>query len=191
MKYKEHEINQKDNFIMGWYMEDTSFCDEVLNVFENATNKEPGRSGVGLDKSIKDSIDVTIDPESIDRIHYGTVLKQCADLYYEKYKWSACCGYALNQQFNIQYYPPNGGYKMWHSERGSAEMPYVSRHLVWMTYLNDVTDGGGTEFYHQNIIIPARKGLTLIWPVDWTFVHRGQISPTQEKTIVTGWFNLI
>jgi hypothetical protein len=60
-----------------------------------------------------------------------------------------------------------------------------------MTYLNDVTDGGGTEFFHQNITTTAVKGKTLIWPSDWTFTHRGQVSPTQDKYIITGWFSFM
>ena len=59
-----------------------------------------------------------------------------------------------------------------------------------MTYLNDVKDGG-TEFLHQNITTPAKKGLTLIWPAFWTHTHRGVISKTKEKYIVTGWINFI
>ena len=57
-----------------------------------------------------------------------------------------------------------------------------------MTYLNDVKDGG-TEFKYQNLTTPAKKGLTLIWPVYWTHTHRGQISNTQTKYITTGWFD--
>ena len=58
-----------------------------------------------------------------------------------------------------------------------------------MTYLNDVRDGGETEFFHQNLRVAARRGLTLIWPADWTHTHRGIVSPTEEKIIVTGWFS--
>ena len=57
-------------------------------------------------------------------------------------------------------------------------------------YLNDVEDGG-TEFKYQNIISPAKKGLTLIWPAYWTHTHRGVVSKTKEKTIVTGWLNYV
>jgi hypothetical protein len=60
-----------------------------------------------------------------------------------------------------------------------------------MTYLNTVTDQGGTEFLHQNLTVNAEQGKTLIWPADWTYTHRGVISPTQEKYIITGWFNYI
>ena len=57
-----------------------------------------------------------------------------------------------------------------------------------MTYLNDVSDGG-TEFLHQNLNIPAEKGLTLIWPSDWTHTHKDVISKNDCKYLITGWFN--
>ena len=55
-------------------------------------------------------------------------------------------------------------------------------------YLNDVEDGG-TEFEYQKITSPAKKGLTIIWPSDWTHTHRGQISQTHKKKVITGWLN--
>ena len=36
-----------------------------------------------------------------------------------------------------------------------------------------------------------RKGLTLIWPADWTHVHRGIVSASEEKYIITGWFSFM
>ena len=87
--------------------------------------------------------------------------------------------------YNLQYYPPGGGFKTWHSERIN---PIASKRVfVFMTYLNDVEDGG-TDFYYQKLTTPAKKGLTLIWPTDFTHTHSGQISDTHEKYIITGWF---
>ena len=63
------------------------------------------------------------------------------------------------------------------------------RHLVWMTYLNDIEEGGETEFYYQKLKVKPRKGLTLIWPVDWTHTHRGIGATEEEKIILTGWFS--
>jgi hypothetical protein len=60
-----------------------------------------------------------------------------------------------------------------------------------MTYLNDVYNGGETEFYHQQLKVKPQKGLTLIWPADWTYTHRGIVAPDEEKIIVTGWWNFI
>jgi hypothetical protein len=60
-----------------------------------------------------------------------------------------------------------------------------------MTYLNDVTDGGETEWEYQKIKIKPEKGLTVIWSADYTFSHRGITSLTQTKYITTGWYGYI
>jgi len=95
--------------------------------------------------------------------------------------------YSLNEDWNIQYYKPNGGFKKWHCENNYYDN-VSSRILVFQTFLNDV-DEGGTEFLYQNQLVNAKKGLTLIWPAYWTHTHKGQISSKNEKYIATGWFS--
>jgi len=65
----------------------------------------------------------------------------------------------------------------------------MNRLFAFMTYLNDVPDGG-TEFLYQNMTVRAEKGLTLIWPSAWTHMHRGRVSNTKEKYIITGWYSI-
>ena len=50
---------------------------------------------------------------------------------------------------------------------------------------------GGTHFKYQKLTTPAKKGLTLIWPTDFTHVHSGQITKEHEKYIITGWFGFL
>jgi prolyl 4-hydroxylase len=88
---------------------------------------------------------------------------------------------------NIQYYKPKQGYPALHYERGEA---FPARQLVYMLYCNTVTDKGGTEFPYQNITLSAVKGKLVIWPAEFTHPHRGIISNTQEKYIVTGWVEI-
>ena len=57
-----------------------------------------------------------------------------------------------------------------------------------MVYLNTVKDGGETQFYFQDHKEKAEQGKLLIWPVDWTHLHRGIPSPTENKYIFTGWY---
>lgn len=194
MNFREHEINQYNNFIMGWYADDTSFCDELIDIHrkDEAKMNYAGIYGSGkVDKNIKESVDCGFQPSMLGKLKYGSVLQKCLDLYNEKYPKSACAGYSTQEGFAVQYYPPGGGFKTWHCERESADLMNVARHLTFMTYLNDVRDEGGTEFYHQTVKIRADKGLTLIWPTDWTFTHRGVVSPTEEKYVVTGWLHLL
>ncbi len=60
-----------------------------------------------------------------------------------------------------------------------------------MTYLNDVDiEGGGSTFFtHYDLEVQPRKGLTLIWPSEWTHAHRGNILNQDSKYIITGWMH--
>ena len=64
----------------------------------------------------------------------------------------------------------------------------VKRLLVYMTYLNTVKKGGHTEFLYQKLKIKPEKGLTLIWPADFTHTHRGNVVEEGDKYIATGWY---
>jgi hypothetical protein len=94
--------------------------------------------------------------------------------------------FRLDHAFNIQRYEPGEGFYGWHCER--AGLLNSSRVLVWMVYLNDVKEGGQTQFFHQGHLEKPSQGKLLIWPSDWTHTHRGVPSPTETKYILTGWF---
>ena len=188
---KEHEVNNLNNFIMGWYPEDTSFCDKIIELHKNSPNKRPGIFGRSThDRKIKDSYDMYFQKGEVPDFYLEHV-HSCLKLYHEKYPHAVLDdGVDINEQTQVQYYPPGGGYKVWHMERAGLSWPIVTRQLVFMTYLNTVNDAGGTEFYYQNFKTKAEKGLTLIWPSDWPWTHRGEVSPTESKYIITGWFNI-
>lgn len=173
---------------MGWYI-DPTISDELIDIHKNSKIKSPGSSGSTVNKNVKDSTDVIINKDTLPKI-YIDALFRCLNLYTDKYNFSKSINISLLEDIQLQHYQPGGGFKVWHSERGSLTWPVVTRHLVFMTYLNDVSNGG-TEFLYQDIKTNSEKGLTLIWPADWTHTHRGEISYTQEKYISTGWFNII
>jgi len=89
----------------------------------------------------------------------------------------------MTESCQIQRYKPGEGCKIWHFERSSKA---ENRCLVFMTYLNDVPDAG-THFKYQDLTTPAEKGLTLMWPTDFSHTHKGQITKHHEKYIITGW----
>ena len=195
MKFVEHPINQQKNFIMGWYPKNTSLCDELIDWHNNCPHKNIGV--VGKDKKFipeqKTSTETDFlkySPEKLKDEYFMGFLQPFVDEYVKE--WSFCNHFSAwrpSEGCNIQHYKPGEGFFAWHCERGTASFPISTRHLVFMTYLNDVDDGGETEWYYQKVKIKPQKGLTLIWPVDWTHTHRGLTSMTQEKYIITGWFN--
>ena len=65
----------------------------------------------------------------------------------------------------------------------------LHRVFAWMTYLNDVDvkDGGTTYFNHYDLEVQPKKGLTLIWPAEWTHAHKGNLLQANSKYIITGY----
>lgn len=184
---REHSINQLNNFICGYYIDNSHIIDSIVD-FIKTSDLEPGKAGGHIREDIKKSFDIVCSDEL--NTEYMKEFSKCMDLYLEKYKFANDYSpWNILSLPNLQYYPPSGAFFAWHTERSGAIEPVGSRHLVYMTYLNDVTDGGETEFYYQNVKIKPEKGLTIIWPADWTFTHRGIPSKTQEKYILTNWFN--
>ena len=53
-----------------------------------------------------------------------------------------------------------------------------------MVYLNDVTDGGGTDFPTLDYKMDARVGDFSIWPAYWTHPHRGRSYLQQKQSIL-------
>ena len=187
---REHSVNSLDNFIMGWYLEDTELSDKLIE-YHSMSETHEGVTVGGVKKEVKDSTDCNLrDVDLLNR--YYVNLQLCVDEYIKKYKWSdSYSPWKPIQDIQLQHYKPNGGFYAWHTERVNATQPITSRHLVFMTYLNDVTDEGETEFFHQKLKVKPEKGLTLMWPADWTFTHRGIPSKTQDKYVLTGWFNFV
>jgi len=190
----EYKIDTNTH-IGGWFMPE-KICDDIIKYFNS--NKDLQHEGVaasgGAGKkyaneptlNIKKSTDITILENDISEPFgsYRVLLQECLDNYIKKYEHvNSNNKFNINTPYNIQYYKPNEGYKIWHFENAGNR----NRLLAFMTYLNDCDDGG-TEFKYQDLITPAKKGLTVIWPANWTHTHKGQISKTKEKYIVTGWY---
>lgn len=93
---------------------------------------------------------------------------------------------------NLQKYEKGqGGYFHWHSEHfpdpSDPQQDSLHRTLVWMFYLNDVEEGGETEFFYQKIKSKPKKGSLVIFPSDFTHTHRGQKPISDDKYIFTSW----
>ncbi len=184
-------------FIHGCYIPDR-ICDDLVHYFDEHPDRHVSgkildvNDNLAVDNNRKTSTDIGFDilhDEEDNRLcrPYLSVLNLCIKEYeykYDRARWIA--SYGITEGLNLQKYEPGEGYKNWHCERNGLKDQ--TRCLVFMTYLNDVPDGG-TEFLYQQMCSPAKKGLTLIWPSDWTHTHRGQISETTKKYILTGWLN--
>ena len=212
-KKVDHRYNRSCPKFLEQYMMPSGVCDSILKNFNDNSNKhQPGRL---WNKELNDtevteykkSTDLVIIPNDdtltekqkqedlfliVSECHWKYLkhIENMVEHYSKLYEYfSYLQPFDCLESMNIQWYKPNEGYNILHFERDNSSLVTTSRVLVFMTYLNDVIDGGGTEFYYQDYSTDARKGRTIIWPAEWMFTHRGIISPTENKYIITGWIH--
>ena len=192
---KEHKFNKKNNFIEGWYI-DKKVCTNLIKYFEKLPHKtrgalglKDGKRGIDIRKKLSTDARIAVENQDLAICLYYEQLGKALTEYKKKYKYcnQQHAAWGIVEDWNIQKYNPKEGYFTTHFERTGGLT--VHRHLVFMTYLNDVKDEGETEFYHQKLKFKPETGLTLIWGSDWTFTHRGIPSPTETKYIATGWYS--
>ena len=191
------ESNLNPNFIGSWMLEPTSICDDLIDYFElNQGKQRRGMTGSGQDINTKNSMDITILPKDLKSpgnevfIEYFNALFSCHKDYLSQWPFLKPLVKNLHLGiFNLQRYQSGQHFQKIHTERSSKES--LHRIFAWMTYLNNVNieDGGSTHFIHYDIEVRPRKGLTLIWPADWTHAHKGNIINKGSKYIITGWMD--
>ncbi|MDN3653457.1 2OG-Fe(II) oxygenase [Thalassotalea ponticola] len=82
-----------------------------------------------------------------------------------------------------------GNYNYWHSEiypqpNGNAPLHRV---LLFLIYLNDIEEGGETEFFYQQKAIKPKAGSIVIAPCGFTHTHRGNVPLSNDKYVLTSW----
>ena len=180
-----------------------SFCRSLIELFE--IDKERQRRGMIRKKGQvqtaddhKISTDISFTPNDLEDERWGKPLQRIINtVELARQDWIAqyYMGldrldlFEINFMFNMQRFLPGEGYHAFHSVRASWDTR--DRVGVWMIYLNDVHDRGWTEFIYQQHFEEAKIGKIVCWPSDWTHTHRGIISPTETKYILTGWFTFV
>ena len=172
----------------AWYMPH-DLCDDLINFHTQSPNKCEGKAGNRINKNIKASTDTSIPFDHILFHDYSDELQKGVNRYIEKYPMVDQCGGFTNlfEPTQIQKYEVGEGFFTTHTERDAQ---FCERYIVYMTYLNDVPNGGTTWPYIE-LTLPAEKGLTVLWSADYVYAHRGCTENVKDvKYICTGWFNL-
>lgn len=197
---REDLINPSKNptFIGSWIIEPPDLCDELIAYFESNTRQQKkGVAGGVVDLEAKNSIDITMSPNEI-LLSGNEVFKMYFESLFACYqdyaaRWPFLSVFENEElhigSFNIQRYGSGQHFQKIHTERSS--LGTLHRLFAWMTYLNDVDsdDGGSTLFSHYDLEIQPKKGLTLIWPAEWTHAHKGNVLRKNSKYIITGWMH--
>jgi len=175
------------------------FCDEIVGIFDRTLLSDPVEGGFVQDSLGNNNMyrtDKFMCFEEIcgsQSLNYSQAindhLSRALTEYIEFFP-------VLSGQFTslfsvrqkLQKTPISGGFHGWHCENMHVET--LSRVLAWTIYLNDVDEGGETEFLYQSERVKAKKGKTSIFPAGFMHTHRGNPPISNDKYILTGWFSL-
>jgi len=185
-----------DNFVgifKNAYTEE--YCDRVIEEFEKADKvkltfsrqeSEQAPEKVKKDQSLW-SGEHWLEQDALNSLiahKFFETFGKAVDFY--KAKYSVLDSQQLNVWGNkIQRTEVGGGYHIWHYE--SDGRAFCRRVLAYILYLNDIDEGGETEFLYQSKRIKPEKGTLILFPAAFTHAHRGNPPLSNTKYIATGW----
>ena len=188
-----------DNFI-GVYDNyiPQSMCDNAIKLYEdqNKFNNTINRIG-GEKASILQKQDQQFFAAPFNLDVWWEILKPMIlnfDIAWNHYIKNTGAGSAYDVPFyftdlKIQKTLPTEGYHVWHIEHNKGT-ENERRAFVFSIYLNDVDEGGETEFLHFSKRVKPKTGRIVIWPAGFPYVHRGNPPLSGKKYILTSWMML-
>ena len=158
---------------------DPNFCDFLCQYIDQAAELAPRNYTHVKDKQI--CLDAFSPGEAKGVMDY---VNGCLYYYINEFSYLTNFSY-VSALVLLQKTEPTQGYHMFHGE--NINWNVQNRTLAWMLYLNDVEEGGETEWLYQKRKIKPERGTVVIWPGSFTHLHRGN-PPMSDKYIATGWY---
>jgi prolyl 4-hydroxylase len=166
---------------------DGALCRQMVESFASLQRfqKQNGRGiRAGLEESAWTELNVTrlSDPAFL------SMMRSFVDRALERYNQDIALPIAipntpLLSEFVIKRYRPG------HNERFQLHFDAINfvanRYLVLLWYLNDVEDGGETEFPMLQLRVSARAGRLLMFPPYWMYQHQGLQPISGDKYILS------
>lgn len=163
-------------------IEKIDFLDENSMLFPQPSNNRIFQDQDASNIFVDDG--VTLPEASIISKQVFPKIQPCVDNYLERFPVLGVRKFMIHD-CKIKKIKCGAGFHAWHYENG--DVANSRRTFVVQIYLNDDFDGGETEFLYQNKREKASAGDVLIFPCQYTHVHRGNPPIDGDKYLVTSW----
>jgi len=174
------------------------YCKSLISLFNRAEDMDFTRSrweDMGFQEGSKEDESCFAVSIPISHLLSGDQFKPFQDAFwnaYQKYakKYHVAMSAASEHRMyaiKLQKTKPCQGYHVWHFEASTRET--AQRFLTFTLYLNDIGDGGETEFLYQSKRVSPKAGRLVIFPGSFTHTHRGNPPLKDTKYIITGWLD--
>lgn len=163
------------------------FCSQLIDNFE----REPGeliRHGRGLEPGLEASgwaeLEISSRADEAFQGFFMAQIEKFLAIYNASVKLTLPLrDYHFYQELRIKRYRAGSddGFQPHFDALGNLS----HRYLVFLWYLNDVADGGETEFLDLGIKVAARAGRLLMFPPYWMYQHAGLPPRSNDKYILS------
>lgn len=169
------------------------FAKHLIQLFDESPFKERGGVATGNSLNVVNTEEKTAYQlytdtaglwEEDTKLH--EVFGECLSKYIEDVGIKAFGnGSITDEGYKIKKYPV-GGYHAWHYDNRAESVS--KRLLAAIIYLNDVKEGGETEFLYQDLRVKPEIGKVVIFPPYWTHYHRSKETLSEPKYTVSTFF---
>ena len=173
-----------DDFI-GYFPKsiDPNFCDFLCSYMDKAEQVQGRRYTHVKDKQI--CLDAFSPGEAKDLMNG---VNGCLYYYVSEFSYLTNFNY-VSAVVLMQKTAPTEGYHMFHAE--NLNYNNNIRTMAWMVYLNDVEEGGETEFPELDLTVTPKCGTMLLFPSTWTYLHRGNTPISNDKYILGSYLHYV
>lgn len=164
-----------------------AFCRNVIDLFESDKERQE-RNGSNVRNGLSESNWREIDLSACAEFNFRNVILNCLRHYKSQYEKDCGIRPALPEPralapLIVKRYDPGGLDKFQPHFDSIAEV--ANRYMVFLWYLNDVGEGGQTEFVDLHHSVPPREGTLLMFPPYWMYRHAGKPPVSNSKYILS------
>lgn len=167
---------------------DVRVCDELIEIFRNNTHlherydnaARPNFTQLNYTKHFRIGV-------VHDYLVYAgmQVVKKYRDVVPETFYWPKQFSF---EEFRIKHYTSNG-IDQFDMHVDSISNETAKRFLVFFWYLNDVEEGGTTEFPQLQMVVKPVKARCFMFPPMWLFPHKGSLVTKGEKFLLSSYLH--
>jgi len=166
---------------------DPAFCAQMIESFEKLARFH-GRNGRGFITSLTDSSWTELNVSKLADAGMQDFFRAQVFRFLERYNASLGLTLPIPERERLE----NLRIKRYFVESHDQFQPHFdaldytsNRYLVFLWYLNDVAEGGETDFPDLGLRIGARAGRLLVFPPYWMFQHAGLPPKSNDKYIIS------
>lgn len=167
-------------------------CDIIIKLFERSSDHHERYDNDSRPNFTQLNITKNKDVNGLDSVHnYLLSASQKVIKQYSRHTFLLCWPerYAF-EEFRMKRYH-NDGNDQFSDHIDAADIDTSKRFLAFFWYLNDVEEGGETEFLNFDLSVKPKAGRLLVFPPLWLYPHRGNAPISNSKYIIGSYLHFV